>query len=160
MPSTADRTMHPKLNGLTNEESSRDEADAEYYVLGGNHLGASVARRLQAAGHVVRFVDETHSGELPGRRGNPQDVRLLEAAGLSEASTVIVVTPHDSRNLLIAQLVRTHFDVSEVLVLVNRPERHELAVDIGHRTVCATTALADEIIGGLDAANTDTRSPS
>lgn len=153
MASTADRTMRPKPNRRANEGQSNEETDAEYYVLGGEHLGASIARRLRAAGHSVCFIDETHGpGELPGRRGDPLDVELLEDVGVSEASTVVAATPHDGRNLLIAQLARTRLGVSDVLVLVNHPDRHDPVVEVGHETVCATSVLSGEIVAGLDAA--------
>ena len=132
-------------------EASNEDSEATYYVLGGTHVGESVARRLHAAGHSVRFVDETcDSAEIPGIRGDPADIRVLKDAGISDTSTVVVATPRDTRNLLIAQLVRTHFDASEVLVLVNHPDRYDLVAEAGHEPACATTALSDAVVDGLE----------
>ena len=139
--------MRPKPNLSTREESSGEKAEAEYYVLGGGHVGASVAQRLQADGHAVSLVDESYdSSEIPGRKGDPANVRTLNEAGLSSASTVVVATHSDGRNLLIAQLARTRFDVSEVVVLANAPARLDILAEAGHEPVCVTTALSDTLV--------------
>ena len=143
--------MRLQPNRSASDEPSDESAVADSYVLGGEHLGASVARRLQARGHSVALVDETHEpGDVPGLQGDPGDIRVLEAAGVPDASMVIVTTPNDGRNLLIAQLVRAHFDVPEVLVLVNVPDRTDLVADVGHEPVCATTLLSDTIVDSVE----------
>lgn len=125
-------------------------SDSRYYVLGGGQLGAAVARRLRAAGHAVRVVDETHDRSDPeGYRGDPADPRTLKEAGIELASAVVVATESDSRNLLIAQLVRTHFEVRPVVVLANSPERRRTFAAVGHDPVCATTALSQALVDAL-----------
>lgn len=135
------------------EESSGGNAEAEYYVLGGEHVGVSVARRLRAAGRSVTVIDEAYdadSDEIPGLRGDPRDVHTLEAAGVTDGSTVVVATPSDSRNLLVAQLVRGHFDVSSLHVLVNSPDRYDLFAEVGYEPICATTALSGGVVENLE----------
>jgi len=135
---------------LRRKTSTSDEAPTEYYVLGGEHLGTSIARRLGEAGHSVRLVDETHdSTGVPGLRGNPGDVRILKEAGVSENATVIAATSRDRRNLLIAQLVRVHFDVDDTYVLVHAPDRYDLVAEVGHEPICVTTVLSDAVVDGL-----------
>ncbi|WP_433634362.1 NAD-binding protein [Halomicrococcus sp. NG-SE-24] len=151
MPAITDRIMSIKQTRLADEKLSNGGIEAEYFVLGGAHLGTSIARRLHAEGHPVSIVDETHdSTELPGLHGNPENIQVLEEAGVSETSTVIVATSRDSRNLLIAQLVRVHFDVSEILVLVNTPDRYDLVAEVGHEPICATTVLSDTVLDSLE----------
>jgi trk system potassium uptake protein TrkA len=131
-------------------ESSEEETNSEYYVLGGGRVGEAVAERLSADGYPTSLVDESYdSSGLSGTRGDPADVRVLEEAGLSGASTVVVATQLDRRNFLIAQLVRSHFDVSRVLVLANVPERSDSLAEAGHETVCATTALSEALVDDL-----------
>jgi trk system potassium uptake protein TrkA len=149
-PASEDTMMKANRTRLTRKTATSDGAPAEYYVLGGEHLGTSIARRLGAAGYAVTLVDETQdSTELPGPRGSPSDVQILEAAGVSERSTVVVATAQDRRNLLIAQLVRVHFDVAETFVLVNAPERSDLVAAAGHEPICVTTILSDAVVDDL-----------
>ena len=122
-------------------------------VLGGEHLGESIVRRLQADGHSVGLVDEGHDSEVvPTNAGDPGDVRVLAEAGAADASVVVVATPRDSRNLLIAQLVRAHFGATDVFVLVNDPDRSDIVADVGHEPVCATTALSKAVVSDLEPA--------
>jgi trk system potassium uptake protein TrkA len=98
---------------------------------------------LRTAGHRVAIIDDSYeSSEIPGFAGDPAAVDVLEDAGVETASTVIVVTETDRRNLLIAQLVRTRFDVSRVIVFVHDPDRVSLFTNAGHETFCVTSALA------------------
>jgi trk system potassium uptake protein TrkA len=134
----------------TAEAPTGGDSASDYYVLGGAHVGASIARRLRASGHSVTIVDETYeAGSVPGIRGDPSDLDVLRAAGLSGVSTVVVALPRDSQCLLVAQLVRTTFDVSEVLVLVNTPEGRDLVHAAGHESICATTTLSDAVVDTL-----------
>jgi trk system potassium uptake protein TrkA len=103
--------------------------------------------RLREDGHAVSLVDDTNElSKTPVLRGDPADVRVLEEAEVAAASTVIVATESDSRNLLIAQLVRVRFDVPEVVVVANNPERFDLIVEAGHEAVCATSALSEVVV--------------
>ena len=143
--------MKLKTNRGAKDESFGGDAEREYYVLGGGHVGASVARRLHADGHSVTVVDETHdSDEIPGFRSDPGTVQALEEAGVTDTSTVVVARSCDSRNLLTAQLVSAHFDVSDVVVLVNVPDRCVIFEEVGHEPVCATTTLSDGLVGSLE----------
>ena len=96
---------------------------------------------------MVCVVDESYErSETPGFRGDPTDVRTLEAAGIGNASAVVVATDSDSRNLLIAQVVRTRFEVPKVVVLANDPDRLDTFTEAGHHSVCATAALSDALV--------------
>ena len=123
-----------------------DGNDPRYYVLGGDHLGAAVATQLRASGAIVTLVTEQTDLETDAIVGNPADVDLLTEAGLDDASRVIVATRSDRRNLLIAQLVGVRFDVENIVVLINDPERHDPIYEAGHEVVCATTALSTALV--------------
>jgi len=123
------------------------EPDAEYYVLGGNHVGEAVASRLHASGHdVVVVTDAPTATDLRTMAGDPTDLSTLSALGLSDAATVLVATNSDARNLLVAQLVRTQFDVPRTVVLTNDPEQMDAVKAAGHEPICATSAIADALV--------------
>jgi trk system potassium uptake protein TrkA len=135
------------LKRFTSDETGKSEC----YVLGGKGVGQSVARTLRAQGRTVSVIDESHhESTIPGERGDPTDVGVLEDAGVPDASTVVVATPRDSRNLLIAQLVRTHFGISDILVLVNDPDRCDLVAQAGHDPICAGTVVSDAIVDSVE----------
>lgn len=117
------------------------------HVLGSGKLGAAVARRLRSNGYTVSHVDDSADRvEASGRRADTMDLELLEEAGVAAASTVVVATRSDRRNLLVAQLVSAHFEVPRVVVLANAPDTLAAFAEAGHDPVCATDALADELV--------------
>jgi len=136
----------------TRAEPSARGPETDCYVLGGGHLGVAVARRLHAAGHAVTLVAtdaDADADDFRTLRGDPWAVDVLCDAGVTATSTVVVATPDDGRNLLVAQLVRTRFDVDDVFVVVHTPERFDLVAEAGHEPICATTILADAVVDGL-----------
>lgn len=123
-----------------------DGNDPHYYVLGGDHLGAAVAAELEADGVAVTLITEQSPLQTDAIAGNPADVSLLAEAGIDETSRVIVATPSDRRNLLIAQLVSVQFGTTSIVVLINNPDRHDPINEAGHDVVCATTALTSALV--------------
>lgn len=133
----------------TNIFTQKDETTHENqtYILGSGPVGVAVARRLRANGHTVRVIDDSiELSEVPAERGDPTNVDLLADVGVDNASTVVVATRSDRRNLLVAQLVSTHFDVPRTIVLANEPPRLSLFEAAGHEPVCATTVLSEALL--------------
>jgi len=109
-------------------------------------MGTAIAEQLRANGYQVATVSEgPDSVDVPTVNGDPSAVAVLSEAGIEPASTVIVATRSDRRNLLIAQLVRTHFGVSRVIPLVHDPERSALFAEAGHEPLCVSTALSTAV---------------
>lgn len=145
--------MKLKLNRIGGDASPGHGPDPEYYVLGDGHVGASLSRQLQTAGHAVTLIDETLDlSDVRTVRGDPRDLQVLTDAGLSATSTVVVALSRDRQNLLVAQLVRTHFDAADVFVLVHDPDRCDLFTDLGHAPICTTTILADAVAETVETA--------
>jgi trk system potassium uptake protein TrkA len=138
--------MRLRTNLHENAETSANGAETDYYVLGGGHLGVAVAQQLGATGHPVTFVGGVDVADVPSLHGDPSSVEVLSDAGMTATSTVVVATPDDGRNLLVAQLVGTYFDVADIFVVVHTPDRADLVADAGHEPICATTVLADAVV--------------
>jgi len=130
----------------TADDPSDDVQEDAHYVLGGDHVSIAIAEQLQTNGYHVTIVgDSCDSNEIPGFAGDPSALDVLAESGIGAASTVIVATLSDRRNLLVAQLVRSHFDVSRVVVLVNDPDRTALFADAGLEAFCVTTMLSTAV---------------
>ena len=116
---------------------------ADYCVLSDGSVGDGIADRLRADGHDVQSLDV---GLPVDDASEPQST---VAVGLDEASTVVVATRLDGRNLLLAQQAETRFDIDRVLVLVHDPPQLGSFEAAGHEPVCATTAPPEAVIDGL-----------
>lgn len=127
-------------------DSSNEIEEATHYILGGAHIGTAIAEQLQAAGYRVAVVDDSYeSSDIPGFAGDPATIDVLSQSGVETASTVVVATNSDRRNLLIAQLVRARFDVPRVIAFVHEPDRVPLFADADHEPFCVTTALGEAV---------------
>jgi trk system potassium uptake protein TrkA len=128
------------------DHSPDETEEITHYILGGTNVGIAIAERLHAAGHGVAIVDESHEpGDIPGVSGDPAAAEVLSESGIEAASTVVVATGLDRRNLLVAQLVRARFDVPRVVAFVNDPDRLPLFAEAGHEPFCVTTALSEAV---------------
>lgn len=133
----------------TNDDSLAD-ADTDIYILGGGPVGTALTQRLRESNRDVILIDiDAGPDEVSGRRVDPSDSNALADVELPSAATVIVATPADGRNLLIAQLARVRYDVDRVLVVANNPDRVDMLADAGHDSICASTALADAVVDHL-----------
>ncbi|GAB7094779.1 hypothetical protein JCM30237_19320 [Halolamina litorea] len=126
--------------------SNTNASAADHYVLGDGELGVSIARRLRASGHAVVIIDETvDPPDVPTVAASPTDFGALREAGVADAAVVVVATPSDRRNLLLAQSIRVRFEEPRLVVLVNTPDRVDLFADAGHDVVCATDAVSTAV---------------
>lgn len=129
-----------------NNSQCRD-SQTTHFVLGDNHTGVAIAERLQVDGHSVTMVNETDTSDTVAViQGNPTDIELLIESGLGTAKSVIIGTQSDARNFLIAQLVRVHFDVPQITVLVYDPERLSAVAEAGHEPLCVTTVVSETVV--------------
>jgi Trk K+ transport system NAD-binding subunit len=116
----------------------------ETLVLGGGPIGLELAAELAAQDRPVSFVDGERMAERARRAGLIAHESTLETAPSVErsASTVVVATPSDARNLLLAAAAPRAFDAERVIALVNDPDRQAAFEDIGVETVCVSRTLA------------------
>lgn len=128
-------------------------------VIGGDHVGAALADRLREAGPVAflddspQIVDRARESGVDGHVVDPMNRRDLETA-VDEPTTAIVSAREDSVNFLIAQHLRTAFDIDRIVVRVNDPHNRDAFEERGFITVSTADALADAI---GDAIETDRR---
>jgi trk system potassium uptake protein len=93
-------------------------------VIGCGRVGSELAYRLFQRGHKVVVVDNNAGAftNLPpdfrGRlvEGDPLSLDILSRAGIKEANGIALVTNSDSINAVIAQIARSEFGISNVVV--------------------------------------------
>lgn len=114
-------------------------------VLGGGPLGLELATELAARDHSVAFVGDVATAERARGAGLSADESTLATAVPSvdrTASTVVVATDCDARNLLLAVAAPRAFGAERVVALVNDPERRTAFEDAGIETVCVSRIVA------------------
>ena len=124
-------------------------------VIGGDHVGAALATQLRETGPIIfldnspQVVDRTSESGVDGYVGDPTSRRDLETT-IDEPTTAIVSTDIDSVNFLVAQHLRTAFDVDRIVIRVNDPHNRDAFEERGFTTVSTADALAAAIEEAID----------
>ncbi|MGM0604054.1 MAG: cation:proton antiporter [Halobacteriota archaeon] len=118
-------------------------------IVGGGRVGRVLATRLENRGENIVIVD---SGPETVERlqvdgfnaieGDGTDAITLQDARIDRAKRVIAATGDDNTNLLVAQLAKTKFEVTDVLARVNDPENVDAFEALDVRAIDASTATA------------------
>ncbi|WP_327050460.1 NAD-binding protein [Halomicrococcus gelatinilyticus] len=117
----------------------------ETLVLGGGPIGLEFATELAAQNQPVAIVDGEPTVSRAREAGLTAHESTLETATLPadrSASTVVVATASDARNLLLATAARRASDADRVVALVNDPDRRAAFDDAGIETVCVSRTVA------------------
>lgn len=69
----------------------------------------------------------------------------LRASDAGDADVAVVATTADGQNLLIAQLLRVHFGVTTVIVLLNDPQFRDAFDNVATETICGASFLSSEL---------------
>ena len=92
-------------------------------VIGGGRVGRAAARALIAAGNTARIVEQRAERILDDELyvlGDAADIEILEAAGLDEASSVLITTHDDDVNIYLALYCRRLQPDLRVVARANR----------------------------------------
>ncbi|WP_247003785.1 cation:proton antiporter [Halosolutus gelatinilyticus] len=118
-------------------------------IVGGGKVGRSLAERLEARGENVVLIeaDETileraRSEGFTVHAGDGTNTEVLLAAGAENAKIVVAATGDDDANLLIAQLVKSKFDVDRVIARANNPANVDAFEELDVRTISSSESTA------------------
>jgi trk system potassium uptake protein TrkA len=118
-------------------------------VVGGGRTGSQLARVLLKQDHEVRVVDEREDvlsrihRELPTEiifEGSPTNLKVLEQAGIREATVLAAVTTSDEDNLVLCYIGRTIYGIRRTIARVNNPRNAWLFTDTFHVDVAVNQA--------------------
>lgn len=126
-------------------------------ILGCGRVGATLATRLDQAGHDVTVVDASSDAfqrldvKFRGERiqGNGVDEEVLKRAGVESADAFAAVTNGDNRNIMASQIAKEIFHVKKVVCRIYDPLRQTTYNELGLETICPTIVGADMIFEAL-----------
>ncbi len=122
-------------------------------IVGCGRVGSVLANRLDEAGHLVVVLDRDQqafrrlSEKFSGERivGNGLVDEFVRPTLQEKTDMFFAMTDKDNVNLLIAQIVKRHFDLGRVVAVVHDSILAGLYKELGVETVCPT----DLVIRGL-----------
>ncbi len=115
-------------------------------IVGCTKVGVILATDLCVAGHQVAVIDSNHNAfkSLPKAyngitvEGVAMDISVLEKAGISESDALVTVTEDDNFNIVVAQLARQKFGLTNVVARIADSVRENFYQELGLKTVCPT----------------------
>jgi trk system potassium uptake protein len=128
-------------------------------ILGCGRVGSTLAMMMDEHGHDVTVIDrnsdafrrlgDSYKGQTLIGEGIDEDV--LRRAGIEQADAFCATTEGDNRNIMASQVVRTIFNVPQVITRIYDPIREEAYRELGLQTVCPTVMGANAIRDILEA---------
>lgn len=126
-------------------------------VVGGGHLGRSIAFELDKLGHDIAIIEESAdnlsllSPKFGGVTFNtfPMDINNLKDAGIENCDAVAVTTTDDNLNITVGQIAKTVFGIETVVARISDPLRENIFENFGLKTVCPTNMSAHSIITSI-----------
>lgn len=125
--------------------------------MGCGRVGASLASRLDEAGHSVAVIDMDPEAfrrlpaEFSGRRvtGMGFDRDTLVQAGIEDAYALAAVSNGDNSNIITARVARETFGVKRVVARIYDPHRAEVFQRLGVTTVATVRWTTDQFLRRL-----------
>ena len=118
-------------------------------IVGGGRVGIALAKRLENSGEFVVIVErdeeqvlQAENQGLTAIHGDGTDDAVLQEARIDEAKAVIAATGKDDVNLLVGQIAKTKFGVSDLYAKVNQPENDQAFESLGVTAINAPDATA------------------
>lgn len=132
-------------------------ATVHFVIMGCGRVGASLASRLDSAGHSVGIIDQDPDAfrrlpsDFSGRRitGMGFDRDALIQAGIEDAYALAAVSSGDNSNVLAARVARENFGVKRVVARIYDPRRAEVYQRLGITTVATVRWTADQFLRRL-----------
>jgi trk system potassium uptake protein TrkA len=126
-------------------------------ILGCGRVGATLASRLEQAGHDVTIIDASSDAfqrldsRFKGKRiqGNGVDEEVLKHAGIESADAFAAVTNGDNRNIMASQIAKEIFHVKRVICRIYDPLRQKTYEELGLETFCPTILGANMLFDAL-----------
>jgi trk system potassium uptake protein TrkA len=126
-------------------------------ILGCGRVGATLASRLEQAGHDVVVIDASSDAfqrldpKFKGERilGNGVDEEVLKRAGIESADAFAAVTNGDNRNIMASQIAKEIFNIKRVICRIYDPLRQKTYEELGLETFSPTILGANVLFDAL-----------
>ena len=127
-------------------------------IVGANELGLGLAKQLGQQGRDVTLIDTNSENVQAARQAQLSIVQadatnpdVLRKHGIERAEAVVVATTSDKVNVLISQIMRTQFNVENLIARADQPATAKALHDLGVKTMSpmqAAVTWLDHLVRG------------
>lgn len=122
-------------------------------IIGCGRSGTNLAIKLYDSGNDVTVIDKNEkafkrlTSSFGGItiEGDATNIEVLKYANIDKNSTVVIVTDRDNINIMIAQLIREFFKVTNVIIRLYDNELATICDTLNIKIVCPTILVSQEI---------------
>lgn len=123
-------------------------------IIGGGKIGYYLLKTLKERNYNVvliesnKYICQSIAEDIDADIicGDGTDIDVLKDAGIDEAEVIAAVTGADEENLVICQIAKSTFNISETIARVNNPKNMAMFKALGvDKTVCSTAVIANLI---------------
>ena len=123
-------------------------------IVGGGKVSYYLARSIISKGYRVVVInkDEKFCKEMAMKlkalviNGDGSKLAVLAQAELMRDDILVVLTPRDHDNLIIAHLAKKMFGLERIVCLVNDPENVDIFKELGVPNVVNLTSLINQTL--------------
>jgi Trk K+ transport system NAD-binding subunit len=131
------------------------DSSSEYLsllIVSDSHIGSRLATDIDSVRiHLITNTPTVASQTPDSVQTTVGTITRVETLRTGADATIAVVAlQRDRQALLVAQLLRTQFEMGDLLVLVNDPNRREAFDDIASFVVCVSSCLSAELGGRVE----------
>jgi len=140
------------------ETLARAAGPPSLLVVSDSHVGSTLAESFTADADVRLVTDSASvARDAPGDVGvTVGDVTALRTfEDVSDTTAAVVALRTDRQTLLLTQLLRTHFDIDPLVVLLNDPSRREAIEGVASAVVCGSATLSTALQRQVELALTE-----
>lgn len=120
-------------------------------IVGCGRVGSGLANTLSQEGADVVVLDQDSeafdklSTEYSGFkiRGDATEIEVLKEAKLDNADAVVITTDNDNTNSMIAQIAKRLYNIPQVMVRVNDPDKQIIYKDMDVFSISTTKLLVN-----------------
>jgi Trk K+ transport system NAD-binding subunit len=149
-PDTVVSTM--KSRTRLGDTSDRPSNEMSLLVVSDSHVGSLLATDIGSARvHLITDTTTVAAQAPDSVQTTVGTVTSTETLRIgADATAAVIALRRDREALPVAQLVRTRFEIDDLLVLIDDPHRHDAFDDLATTTVCASACLSAELSDALD----------
>lgn len=147
---------------LTSVIGSGTDTGRRALVVGGGHIGRTVASDISDTYDVtflsraMQVIERAERDGVVAHHVDKIESSTLDEVDARNASLAIVASEDDGTNLLVAQLLRTRFDVETVVIRVNDRDKLDSVDELDVETVCVPDLLVGEVAERLESVANNT----
>jgi Trk K+ transport system NAD-binding subunit len=139
---------------VSHEDATGEDQIGNILIVGDDSASSVICRTLTQCGTIFSFVSDPHIANRIDEHAQKVNTTSHPPEFIDEIEIIpdvaIVATSQDGQNLLTVQHLLLEFDVDEIIVRVNDPQKIDIYADLPVSIVDASDIVASALVKQLE----------